>query len=924
MTLEANRPNPDTLLAHVQAQEHQQAQGKLKIFLGYAAGVGKTFAMLEAAQQRRVEGVDVVVGYAETHGRVETDARLAGLELIPRRLVEYRGTQLSEMDVDAVLARRPQLVLVDEFAHTNAPGSRHPKRFDDVEELLAAGINVYTTLNVQHLESLNDVVARITGVVVRETVPDRLIDSAAEIELVDLPPAELLNRLQEGKVYVPHQAARAIEKFFRTGNLTALRELALRRAAERVDDQMRAYMQTRAIEGPWPANERLLALVSPGTLSERLVRTARRLADDLNAEWIALYVEAPGHANLPEAQRDQVTRVLALAESLGAKPVSLPGPAVAATALAYARQHNVTKIMVGKPRRAPWQDLLLGSVVEQLTRTSGPIDVYVISGEGRTPPALPAEWRPHLPYRRYLQSAGLVFLATLLGFLLDPLLSLEKWRLFWQLADLAGRPPGPLREPLIQPTNLAMLYLVVVVLAALTWGRGPAILASVLSVLTFDLFFVVPYFTFAVSDTQYLLTFVGLLLVGLTLSTLASRSREQAQVAQTREAETAELYDLSRDLTGAPDLPTVLQLLIKHLEQTFGRQAAVLLPGGGGQPLTLQAASPGLALAENERAVADWVYRHGEPAGRNTNTLPAAQFRYLPLKTAEATLGVLGVSAAATGENYLTPERRRLVQAFASQASLAIERAQLAETARQAQVLQAAERLQTALLNSISHDLRTPLVSITGALSSLRDDGAQIDEAARDSLLANAHEEAERLNRLVGNLLDMTRLESGSLRIKAVPTDVQDLVGVVLNQLGSRLGDRPVEVDLAEDLPPVPVDFVLMAGVLTNLLDNALKYSPPGSPLDVRARPSGGHVTIEVADRGPGVPTADLQHIFDKFYRSPAVGATGGTGLGLSIVKGIVEAHGGFVVAENRPEGGLRVTVALPMAAVANGGGRNE
>jgi two-component system, OmpR family, sensor histidine kinase KdpD len=917
MSTPDTRPNPDDLLVRVQAQEHQQTRGRLKIFLGYAAGVGKTFAMLEAAHQRRAEGVDVVIGYVETHGRAETEARAAGLEVMPRRTVEYRGTTLTEMDVDAVLARRPQLALVDEFAHTNAPGSRHPKRFHDVEELLAAGIDIYTTLNIQHLESLNDVVARITGVIVRETVPDRLLDTATEIELVDLPPDELLKRLKEGKVYVPQQAARAIEQFFRTGNLTALREMALRRAAERVDDQMRAYMQTRAIPGPWPANDRLLALVSPGALSDRLVRTARRLADELNAEWIALYVEAPGHASLPAGQREQVARVLQLAESLGAKAVTLPGQAVAATALAYARQHNVTKIIVGKPLRSRWQELLRGSVVEQLTHASGPIDVYVISGEGKAAPvAIPADWRPHLPYRRYLQSAGLVALATLLGFVLDPALSLEKWRLFWRLADLAGRPSSALREPLLQPTNLAMLYLVVVVLAALNWGRGPAILASVLSVLAFDLFFVTPYLTFAVADTQYVLTFVGLLLVGLTLSTLASRAREQAQAAQQRAAETAELYDLSRDLTGAADLPAVLRVLIAHMEQTFGRQAVVLLPGDDKHPaLKPEAASAGLDLDENERAVADWVFRHGEMAGRNTNTLPAAKLRYLPLKTAQHVLGVLGVGGTAAADSLLTPEQRRLMEAFASQASLALERAQLAEAARQAQVLQATERLQTALLNSISHDLRTPLVSITGALSSLKDDGAYLDEVARSSMVQNAYGEAERLNRLVGNLLEMTRLEAGALKVRQQPADVQDLIGAALDQMGSRLNDRAVTVTVPPDAPLVPMDFVLLTSVLVNLLDNALKYSPPGSPIELRAHVASGHMEIEVADRGVGLPPEDLTRIFEKFYRVPQAGQSSGTGLGLSICRGIVEAHGGFIVAENRPGGGTSITLALPLAA---------
>jgi two-component system sensor histidine kinase KdpD len=689
-----------------------------------------------------------------------------------------------------------------------------------------------------------------------------------------------------------------------------------RRVAEGVDDQMLAYMATRAIPGPWPAHERLLALVSAGDLGERLVRTARRLADELNADWLALYVEAPGHTRLSEDERAQIAHVLQLAEELGAKTVTLPGNAVAATALEYARKHNVTQVIVGKPLRPRWQEFLRGSVVDQLTHSSGSIDVYVVSGEAKTTPALNAsDWRPHLPYRRYFQSAALVALATLLGFALDPVLSLEKWRLFVQLVDLGHRPPVTLPEPVLEPTNLAMLYLMVVVIAALNWGRGPAILASVLSVLAFDVFFVTPYLTFAVSDTQYLLTFAALLVVGLVMSTLAARAREQAQAAQRRETETAELYDLSRDLTAARELSSILKVLSAHMEQTFSREAVVLMPGKNeNDRLSVQAASPDLTLDESELAVADWVYRHGELAGRNTSTLPSAKLRYLPLKTARGVVGVLGVKSLDEANSQLTAEQRRLMEAFASQASMAIERAQLAEAAGQAQVLQATEKLQTALLNSISHDLRTPLVSITGALSSLEDDSAQLSEADRVSLIVNAREEAERLNRLVGNLLDMTRLEAGALRLSEEVCDVQDVISVALEQLKDRVGDRQVSVNVPADLPLVPMDFVLITRVLINLVDNAIKYSLPETPIEVQAHVVSGHLEIAVADRGTGIPPEDLTRVFDKFYRvRQKSGDVGGTGLGLSISKGIVEAHQGFIVAENREGGGTTITLALPL-----------
>jgi len=885
---EHQRPNPDELLARIQAEQQQQARGKLKIFLGYAAGVGKTYAMLEAAHQRRAEGVDLVVGYIETHGRAETEAMLQDLQLLPRRQVEYRGITLPEMDVDAVLARRPQLALVDELAHTNAPGSRHPKRYQDVQELLAAGIDVYTTLNVQHLESLNDIVAQITGVTVRETIPDGVIDEATELELIDLPPDELLQRLKEGKVYVPDQAARAIQKFFRVGNLTALREITMRRAAERVDDQMRTYMQTRAIPGPWLAKDNLLACVSPSPLSERLVRTTRRLADELDAEWSAVYVETHEHNRLSQAEKDRIARTLHLAEELGGKVITLPGHSMAEVVLAYARKHNVTKIIAGKPVRPRWYELLRGAVVDQIIRKSGPIDVYIISGAPDAKRSVPIEteaWQPHRPWLRYLQSILLVGAGTVLSALVHPLFS---------------------------PANLVMIYLLTVVIAAIYLGRGPSLLAAVLSVAAFDYFFVPPSLTLAVSDSEYLLTFLGLLVVGLVISNLAVRVREQAESAERREVQTAELYALSRDLAVAVDLDGIMQAVLTHISQTFGREVVVLLPEGGTvKPRSL---SPGFTLSENELAVATWAFQHGQPAGRGTDTLPAASVHYLPLKTARGVVGVLGVKPS-DPNNRLSPDQRRLLGAFASQAALAIERAQLAEQARQAEVLQATEKLQTALLNSISHDLRTPLVSITGALSSLQVDDIELDKATRHNLVDNAREEAERLNRLVGNLLDMTRIEAGALKVAREPCDVQDVIGAALEPLDDRLRNRPLTVDIPPDLPLVPMDFVLIAQVLLNVLDNALKYSPPDAPVEVLARVEGPEAHVQVADRGVGIPPDDLSRVFDKFYRVQQPGQVSGTGLGLSICKGIVEAHGGRIWAQNREGGGTVITLALPLAA---------
>jgi len=893
MNGDETRPDPDALLGFVRAEERRRGRGKLKVFLGYAAGVGKTYAMLDAARQRQAQGVDVVVAYVETHGRAETQALLQGLEVIPRRQVNYRGTTLPEMDIDRVLARRPQLVLVDELAHSNAPGSRHPKRYQDVEELLGLGIDVYTTLNIQHIESLNDVVAQITGVRVRETVPDRILDEAEEIEVVDLPPHELRQRLAEGKVYVPDQAARAMEGFFREGNLTALREMALRRAAQRVDEEMRAYMQTRAIPGPWPATERLLVCISPSMLGERLVRAARRLATRLHAEWIALYVETPAHARLAQAQRDRVARTLQLAEELGARAVMLPGDPPDRAVIEYARTHNVTAIIAGKPLRPRWLELLRGSFVDRLIRQSGAIDVYVVSSAPDKPAREPSAKRPLQSWRAYLSSAAIVAAATLIGYLVNPFIALP---------------------------NLVMLYLLAVVVAALRCGRGPAIVTALLGVLAFDFFLVPPRLSLAASDKEYVLTFAGLAVVGLVISALAARARDQAQVAQRRQVQTSALYSLSRDLVRAGELTAIVQAITDHVAETFGREVAVLLPSENG--LT-PAAPPGFDLDANEIAVATWAFEHAQPAGRGTDTLPASGARYLPLITPHKVVGVLGVKPPAQGAR-LTPEQTRLLEAFAGQAALAIERAQLAEEAQRAQLLEATEKLHTALLNSISHDLRTPLASIAGSLSSLRDDDAILTDEERRSLVRTAWEETQKLNHLVGSLLDMTRLEAGAMQPRRQLCDMQETIGAAVGQFSDALSGRNLTIDAPDTLPLVPMDPVAIVRVLFNLLDNAIKYSPPGSPIEIRATSNGSEVTVSVADRGIGIPAHDLVRIFDKFYRVRRPGTPGGTGLGLSISKGIVEAHGGRIWAENRPGGGAVVSFTLPLTVGEQVGGAEE
>ena len=886
------RPSPEAMLKLAQAEEAEAERGKLKIFLGYAAGVGKTYAMLEAAQERKRDGRDVVAAYVESHGRAETDALLEGLEVLPKAQIEYQGVLLPEMDIDGVLARRPQIALVDELAHTNAPGCRHEKRWQDVEELLAAGIDVYTTVNVQHFESLNDVVVQITGIAVRETVPDRLLDLAAEIRLVDIPPEDLLQRLREGKVYVPEQAAFATEKFFRPGNLIALRELSLRRAASRVDEEMRAYMEARAIPGPWPAAERLLVSVSGSPFSERLIRTTRRLADELKAPWFTVYVETPGGGRHQQENRERVWKDLRLAESLGAQVATVTATSVAEAVIDYARRHNVTQIVVGKPAKPRWREFLRLPLVDRIIRLSGAIDIHVVSyepAEARKGPAIPGQRRP-ISLTGYLASLALVATATLACLLVRPFLA---------------------------PTNMVMIYLLAVVLAALRLGLKPAIHTAFLGVLAFDFFFVPPHLTFAVADTQYLITFGALFTVGVVISTLVSTVRERAEAVRDREVQTAALYYLSRDLAAAADIESLVEAVVRNIGESLHAKAAVLLPEG--DRLEVAAASKGLKSDVKEMAVADWVFRNRQPAGQGTETLVSAGLLYLPLQTSGSLLGVLGVRLK-NDSDYRSTQIRRLLDAFATQTAMALERVQLSRQAEQAQILQARENLERALLNSISHDLRTPLVSITGALDTLRDKVHTLADESRLELLDTAWDEAERLNRFVGNLLDMTRLEAGAIKLKKELCDVQDLVGCALAALDRRIGERRIDVRLPSDLPLVRMDMVLMTQVLVNLLDNALKYSPPERGIEISAVVDNGRLEIEVADRGTGIPEQDLKRVFDKFYRIPIPEGVRGTGLGLSICKGIVEAHSGTIRAENRAGGGLRVVVTLPVAGSAKEG----
>jgi len=646
------RPDPDVLLARVQSEERTKNRGKLKIFLGYIAGVGKTYEMLRAAHLRRSEGIDIQVGYVETHGRPETETLLEGLTLIPRKTVDYRGVTLTEFDLDTTLCLRPSLVLVDELAHTNIPGSRHPKRYQDVEELLDAGIDVYTTLNVQHIESLNDVVAQITGVQVRETVPDRVIDEASEIEVVDLTPSELLQRLRDGKVYVPDVAARAIEQFFNEGNLYALRELTLRRAAERIDEQMLAYMQTRAIPGPWAAGEHILVSVGSSPLSERLVRTARRQADRMGAQWTAIYIETPAHYRLSKEAKEQLTRTLQLAGKLGATTVTVFGLNIATTVIDYARRHNITRIIIGKTLRPRWQEYVFGSVVDQLIHDSGNIDIYVISSSEHIPQKI-GDLDFLLPVtlpKDYLACTGLVAAVSIIGWLI---------------------------KEFISPTNLAMLFLLAVVVVAFRRGLRPAIYTAIIGVLAFDFFFIPPYFTFRVSDTEYLITFAGMIIVGALISLLVTRAREHAFAAQAREIETGTLYALSQDLAVAADADSIVSAVTRHIQEIFHWESVVLLPDE--DRLTVHPSGSGPVLDADDIAVATWAFQHKSIAGYDTDTLHGSRLRYIPLQSSAGVIGVIGVKPVDV-EGVITHEQERILTAFANQMALALERVNLVGT----------------------------------------------------------------------------------------------------------------------------------------------------------------------------------------------------------------------------------------------------
>lgn len=880
------RPDPEALLALANREEAaaRGGRGRLKVYFGMAPGVGKTYAMLEEAQTLRAEGLDVAVGIVETHGRGETEALLTGLEVLPRRAGEHRGVRLEEFDLDAALARRPAVLLVDELAHSNVPGSRHPKRWQDVDELLAAGLDVHTTMNVQHLESLNDVVASITGMHVRETVPDSILEAADSIVLVDLPPDELAKRLAEGKVYLPAQAERAARNFFRQSNLLALRELALRFMAERIGAQVLVHRQGRAEKTTWATSERLLVCIGPSPSSARVIRAAKRLATGLHAPWYAVYVDTGRH--LGEADRQRVVEHLRQAEELGAEAVTLTGSDVALLVTDFARDRNATRIIIGKPAWPRWKSLLYGSPVDELIRLSGDIDVQVVTGMDGPAPRTSSGPTPGAPasLRGHAAACLLVAVCTLAGL------------------AMRGR---------IADTNLVMLYLLAVVGAATGFGYGPAVLASVLGVLTFDFFFVPPYLTFAVSDLQYVIVFGVMLLTGLVIARLTALHRRQLLVARRLERESAALGEFNRSMAAARGAETLCDIAIRHLDEYFHARATVLMPGAHGQ--LLACGGDGRAL-ENPKvaSIAQWVLDNGQPAGHGTHTLAASDHLFLPLAGQHGMLGVLALRPAehAGWEELRMPERERTLTAMAKQIALVLEVDRLEASRRESVMAVEAERLKASLLSIATHDFQTPLAAIRGSAESLQALGRAAPPETTAELVENIRQQAVRLSRLIADLLRIVRLTSGGQPVAKTPIPMAEVLEDVLQRLEPQLRERKVVIHLPADLPLVPMDPALAGQLLANLTENATRHTPAGTPIEISARRSQDRLELEVADEGPGIPREDLERIFGMFSKGAG---SAGYGLGLAICKAIAEAHGGGIVAENREGGGARFRVTLPL-----------
>jgi two-component system, OmpR family, sensor histidine kinase KdpD len=890
------RPDPDQLLARVQAEAVRAQCGRLRIFFGASAGVGKTYSMLEAARGARATGTDVVIGYIEPHGRVETERLMEGLEQLPTLTVRYRGLARQEFDLDAALKRHPSILLVDELAHSNLVGGeppmRHPKRWQDVRELLEAGINVWTTINVQHLESLNDLVAQITGVRQRETIPDRVFDEADEVELIDLPPEELLVRLRAGKVYIRDEAANAVERFFRVPNLNALREMALRRVADRVEAAARAAASRDPDSQRRLPGERILVATGPDRQSEQLVRAGKRLADALDAEWTVVYVETPALLKLSEAQRNRRIDLLRLGESLGADTVTIDGPTATEALLEYAETRHATRVIVGAPKRHGLKALLRPSTATELARRARSFDVITIAvaehpSLRRAPQARPDNLPVQVHWERYAWAVALSALCTAVAFAMYPHFEL---------------------------VNLVMVYLLGATLAGLRLGRGPSVITTILNVAAFDFCFVPPRYTFAVSDAEYVVTFAVMLIVGLVSANLMASVRQQTRVAGARERRTAMLYGMSRELAATRGIGQLARAAVRHVSEVFECKAVVLLPDGAGKLHMPTEAPMPQSLRSADLAIAQWVADHGREAGLGTDTLPAAPALYVPLGDTERRLGVLAVLPV-NRRRVSLPEQRHLLETFAGQIGVALERALLAERTETTRVAAERESLRNTLLASISHDLRTPLAGIAGAGGTLAERGTALDEATRTALARSIESKALEMSELISNVLDLMRFESGQITLREDWQTLDDLVQSALALLGERLEHYPVEVGLPPGLAPIYVDATLVVKVFTNLLDNVVKYTPPGTQVKISACADGRFLFVRVDDTGPGLPPGDPAQLFEKFHRGSTEGAAVGVGLGLAICRAIVMAHGGEISASNRPGGGARFQFTLPTTA---------
>jgi two-component system, OmpR family, sensor histidine kinase KdpD len=894
------RPDPDLLLAKVQRQEEQSQRGKLRIYFGSSAGVGKTYAMLAAARKLKENGRDVVVGVVETHGRPETSAQLESLEILPRTAISYRAKEVSEFDIDAALQRHPALILVDELAHSNVQGSRHPKRWQDVEELLGAGIDVFSTLNVQHLESLNDVVGGITQVRVWETVPDTVFDAADEVVLVDIPADELLARLKAGKVYVEGQAEHAAQNFFRKGNLMALRELALRRTADRVEGDVQAYRADRAIGSVWKTATALLTCVGPDAAAERVVRAAALLASQLNADWHAIYVETPALQRLSSARRERILATLSLAQELGATTAVIANAQVAESVVAYARNHNFSKLVIGRDpgrRLWPWQR----SSGQKLALLAPDIDLIEI---GRAPgPMQNGAVRNAASFR---SDAGTD---------LSDRRRAKNLRYLW--AACACIAVTAVSMPLaahFDRSNIVAIFILAVVLVGVRLGRGPAALSAVLNVAAFDFFFVPPRFSFAVSDVQYLLTFFIMLAVGLITGQLTAGLRFQARVASHREERAGSLYEIARDLSGAVQIDQVIKISRESIERTFRATAAILLPDQNGQ-IAMPSLGTSPSMADKplniEIGIAQWAFDRGQPAGFSTDTLPGSEILYIPLRAPTRARGVLAVKA--NNRRLLRiPEQRQLLDTFAALIAIALERVHYVGVAQDALITMESERLRNSLLAALSHDLRTPLTVLVGLAESLCLTKPELSAVQRETAEAIT-EEAHRMSALVSNLLDMARIESGGVKLNLEWQPLEEVIGTALDATRGILKQHRIEVRLPPGLPLVRFDALLIERVLVNLLENAAKYTPAGSTVTIAAEVVADDLSVSVSDNGPGLPIGREDAVFEKFTRGHRESATPGVGLGLAICRAIIESHGGKIHGLNRAGGGASFNFTLPL-----------